>query len=289
MKVWIDGRVVDGHRARIPVTDHGFLYGDGVFEGMRLYAGRLFCLEEHLCRLEISARCIGMQIPGGLDALRQVVVSTCQAFGADEAYIRLVVSRGDGPLGVDPGLCPQPRIVCIVDHVALFPAEKLRVGLALRTASWRRPAADALDPRVKSLNYLNNVLAKREARLAGADEALLLNAQGMVAEASVANVFAVYAGALRTPPATDGALPGITRATLLALAAREGIPAEERSLGRYDLLQADEVFLCGSGAEVVAVTCFDGEVIGKGAPGPVTTRLSQVFDAYVREVGTPIR
>jgi len=289
MKVWIDGRVLDAGEARIPVTDHGFLYGDGVFEGMRLYAGRLFRLEDHLRRLATSARCIGMPLPGGLDALRRAVVSTCRAFGEDDAYIRLIVSRGDGPLGVDPCCCPEPRIVCIVDQVALFPAEKLHGGLALRTASWRRPAADMLDPRVKSLNYLNNSLAKRVARLAGADEALLLNTHGMVAEASVANVFVVQAGVLRTPPATDGALPGITRATLLELAAREGIPTEERTLGRYDLLEADEVFLCGSGAEVVAVSRFDGEAIGKVGPGPVTAQLAEAFDAYAREVGTPIR
>jgi branched-chain amino acid aminotransferase len=179
-------------------------------------------------------------------------------------------------------------VVCIVDHIRIYPAETQGRGISLVTSSWRRPPADVLDPRVKSLNYLNNALAKLEARRQGADEALLLNAAGLVAEASVANVFAVRAGALATPPPTDGALEGITRGAVLELATRDGIPNAERSLGRYDLLGADEVFLTGTGARLVPVRSLDGETIGKGEPGPITRRLLAAFTALVRSGGTPI-
>jgi branched-chain amino acid aminotransferase len=288
MKVWIDGRIVDGAEAKVPVTDHGFLYGDGVFEGIRVYARRVFRLEQHLARLAVSARAIGLEIPGGLDAVREILLATARAFGADDAYVRLIVSRGEGALGVDPTTCPRPRIVCIVDHIRIYPPEVLARGIDLATSSWRRPPPDVLDPRVKSLNYLNNALAKLEARRRGADEALLLNGAGLVAEASVANVFAARGGALATPPATDGALEGITRGAVLELAAREAIPAAERSLGRYDLLGADEVFLTGTGARIVPVRSLDGETIGKGEPGPLTLRLLAAFQAHAESTGTPI-
>jgi branched-chain amino acid aminotransferase len=288
MKVWIDGRIVDGADARVPVTDHGFLYGDGVFEGIRVYARRVFRLERHLARLAVSARSIGLELPGGLDRAREIILATARAFGADDAYVRFVVSRGVGALGVDPTTCPEPRIVCIVDHIRLYPAEKLERGIDLVTSSWRRPPPDVLDPRVKSLNYLNNALAKLEARRRGADEALLLNMAGHVAEATVANVFALTGGVLATPPATDGALEGVTRGAVLELAAREGIAAGERTLGRYDLLGAEEVFLTGTGARIVAVRSLDGELIGKGEPGPVTRRLTAAFVALATSTGTPI-
>jgi branched-chain amino acid aminotransferase len=292
VKVWIDGRVVEGPEARVPVCDHGFLYGDGVFEGLRVYARRIFRLERHLRRLEAGAKAIALEIPGGTEALRRIVLATARAFGADEAYVRLVVSRGEGALGVDPTTCPEPRVVCIVDRIRLWPDEVRRRGLALATSSLRRPPADVLDPRVKSLNYLNNALAKLEAHRAGADEALLLNGAGLVAEASVANVFAVRDGRIATPPATDGALEGMTRGAILELAERAGIPAAERSLGRFDLLAADEVFLTGSGAGIVAVGSLDGARIGeKPLPGPVTQRLAADFERLVREdgeAGTPI-
>jgi branched-chain amino acid aminotransferase len=199
MKVWIDGQIVDGSEARVPVADHGFLYG---VEGLRVYARRVFRLDQHLERLAVSARAVGLEIPGGLDRAREIILATTRAFDADEAYVRFIVSRGEGALGVDPTTCPKPRIVCIVDRIRLYPAEKLARGLDLVTSSWRRPPPDVLDPRVKSLNYLNNALAKLEARRRGADEALLLNAAGHVAEASVANVFAVCRGVLVTPPAS---------------------------------------------------------------------------------------
>jgi branched-chain amino acid aminotransferase len=288
MKVWIDGAIVDGERARIPVTDHGFLYGDGIFEGIRVYGRRIFRLDDHLSRLENGARCLGLTLPGGVEAIRRIVIETARAHAEEDAYLRLVVSRGEGPLGLDPSSCGEPRVVCIADQVRLYPEEKLRNGIALVTSSLRRPAPDVLDPRVKSLNYLNNVLAKQEARRQGADEALLLNRAGHVAEASVANVFAVRAGRLVTPPPSDGALEGLTRASVLELAREEDIPAEERTLGRFDLLAAEEAFITGSGARIVAVGSLDGRRIGKGGAGPITQRLCRAFDQLVRSTGTPI-
>lgn len=283
--VWMDGRVMDVAEARVPVTDHGLLYGDGLFEGMRIVGRRVFRLDDHLARFAAGAKALGLVLPGGVAAARAAVLETARAFGEDAAYVRLVATRGDGALGVDPTTCPEPRLFCIVAHIALYAAERLREGLDLVTASVRRPAADALDPRVKSLNYLNNALAKREARLRGADEALVLNHAGLVAEASVANVFAVRDGALATPPATDGALEGITRRTVLELARERGIPAAERSLGRFDLFASQEVFLTGSGAGLVPVRTLDGQPIGP--PGPVYTTLLEAFRERAPSLGVP--
>jgi branched-chain amino acid aminotransferase len=286
MKAWVDGAIVAGEAARVPLLDHGFLYGDGVFEGIRAYAGRVFRLEDHLRRLATGARALALELPGGLDAVRRIVLETLRAHGEPDAYVRLIVSRGVGELGVDPTPCAEPRVVCLAARVRIFAPEKLEEGLALATSSWRRPGPDVLDPTVKSLNYLNNALAKLEARRAGADEALLLNGRGSVAEASVANVFAVRDGRLATPPPTDGALPGITRATVMELAQELGCAAEERSLGRSDLLGADEVFLTGTGARIVPVASLDGRRIG-GGPGALTKRLAEAFDARCRSTGTP--
>jgi branched-chain amino acid aminotransferase len=283
MKVWIDGAVVEGPEARIPVLDHGFLYGDGIFEGIRISGGRVFRLDDHLNRLRTAGRCIGLQVPGGVEKLREIVLETARAHGEPEAYVRLIVSRGEGSLGVDPTTCPEPRIVCIVDGVRLYAEEKLSKGIAMITSSLRRAPADVLDPRVKSLNYMTSVLAKQEAKRQGADEALLLNDLGHVAEASVANVFAVRSGVLLTPPATDGALEGITRRTVLQLAVEGGIPAGERTLGRFDLLGADEVFLTGSGAGIVPVGSLDGQPLG--GPGAVTQRIQEHFYAYAAKTG----
>jgi branched-chain amino acid aminotransferase len=261
------------------------LYGDGVFEGIRLYAGRVFRLDSHLERLSHSARAIGLEIPGGTAAVREIVLATARAFGRPDGYVRLLVTRGEGAMGVDPTRCPSPRIVCIACEIELYPEEKLRAGVDMVTVSVRRPPADVLDPRVKSLNYLNSVLAKREARLRGADEALILNLAGMVAEAAVANVFAFRRGALLTPPATDGALEGVTRMSVLELAAGLGIPAREQTLSRMDLISADEVFLTGTGARVVGVRTLDGARIGTRTPGPVTEKLAAEFGALARRDG----
>ncbi len=275
--VWIDGRVVDVAEARVPVTDHGLLYGDGVFEGIRVYGGRVFRLDDHLARFAAGAKALALEPPGGIPAVREIVLETVRAHGESEAYVRLVLTRGEGALGVDPTTCHAPRLFCLVSDVTIYPAEKLRDGIDLVTASLRRPAPDVLDPRVKSLNYLNNVLAKLEARQRGADEALLLGAGGLVAEAAVANLFAVISGELRTPPPTDGALEGITRRTVLELAGRLGIPARECSLGRFDLFSAEEVFLTGSGAGLVPVRSLDGRPIGVGRPGPIYAKVRAAF------------
>jgi branched-chain amino acid aminotransferase len=278
MKVWIDGELLDGAHARIPIIDHGVLYGDGIFEGMRATQGRIFRLDAHLARLSYGARALHLALPGGLPALRSVAEQTLAAFGDPDAYVRLIVTRGDGALGVDPTTCPRPRVICLADRIALFSDEKRRAGLALITSSWRRPASDALDPRIKSLNYLNNVLAKGEAKRQGADDALLLNAHGHVAEASVANVFAVQRGVLLTPPTTDGCLDGITRASVLECARALGIPSVERTLGRMDLFAADEVFLTGTGAGMVRVASLDGEPIGEPAQHPISDRLMVAYE-----------
>ncbi|MCG8589278.1 MAG: branched-chain-amino-acid transaminase [Proteobacteria bacterium] len=288
MKVWIEGRVVEGDEARLPVTDHGLLYGDGVFEGLRVYGRQVFRLPDHLRRMGAGARAIGLEIPGGLEALERIVLETARAHGQDEAYIRLIVTRGSGALGVDPSTCRDPQIICIVDGIRLYSEEKRSRGIDLVTVSVRRPPSDVLDPRVKSLNYLNSVLAAREARLRGADEGLILNLQGTVAEAAVANVFAVRDGVLRTPPATDGALAGITRASLLEIAEAQGIAAREVSLGRFDLIDADEVFLTGAGARMVPVASLDGAAVGTGGQRPVFDRLDAAFAEFVKTRGTPL-
>ena len=285
MKVWIEGEIVDGANARIPVTDHGLLYGDGVFEGIRLYSGRVFRLDAHMERLRHSARAIGLDLPGGVAKVREIVLATARAYGQPDGYVRLLVTRGDGAMGVDPTTCANPRVVCIACEIGLYPDAKLRSGIDMVTASLRRPGPDVLDPRVKSLNYLNNVMTKREARLRGADEALVLNGAGMVAEAAVANVFAYRRGALLTPPATDGALEGITRGAVLELAGGLGIPAREQTLSRMDLISADEVFLTGAGARVVGVRSLDGLQIGVRAPGPITEKLAAEFNTLARRDG----
>jgi branched-chain amino acid aminotransferase len=287
MKVWIEGRVVEGSEARVPVLDHGLLYGDGVFEGIRIYGRRVFRFEDHLQRFATSAKALALELPGGIGAVREIVLDTARAFDADEAYVRLIATRGEGPLGIDPTQCSEPRLICIVDRIDVHPEHKRSSGIDLLTSSWRRPPADVLDPRVKSLNYLNNVMAKLEARQHGGDEALLLNAAGSVAETSVANIFAVRAGDLLTPPATDGALEGITRATVFELAASLGIAARTQSLGRFDLFGADEVFVTGSGTGMVPVRSLDGRIIGAGGPGPVYEKIWSAFREAAPGRGTP--
>jgi branched-chain amino acid aminotransferase len=287
MKVSIDGQLVEPDEARISVLDHGLLYGDGIFEGMRVYGARVFRLGDHMHRFETAAKAIGLELPGGLERVEKIVLETARAFGQDEAYLRLIATRGVGELGVDPTSCDEPRLICIAARIRLFPPEKQRRGLAMMTSSLRRPAADALDPRVKSLNYLNSVLAKREARQHGADEALILNAAGGVAEASVANVFVVKRDVLMTPPVSDGALEGITRLSVLEIARAEGIECREQSLGRFDLLGADEVFLTGSGARIVPIASLDGQTIGRGGERPVMERLAAAFVPFTEQHGTP--
>ncbi|AUX39074.1 branched-chain amino acid aminotransferase [Sorangium cellulosum] len=288
MKTWIDGRIVDTAAATVNVTDHGLLYGDGIFEGIRVVAGRVFRIDRHLARLQVGAKAIGLELPRSPDALREIVEQTARAHGQREAYVRLVITRGVGPLGVDPTTCERPGLFCIVGPIRLFSDEQRKRGLDLITSSHRRPNADALDMRVKSLNYLGSALAKLEARQRGADDALLLNARGHVAEASVANVFTLHGDVLSTPPATDGCLEGINRAAVMQIARSIGLDVRERSLGRLDFFGADEVFLTGSGAGVIAMRSLDGRTIGAGEQGPVTARLTSLHRRLAETEGSEI-
>jgi branched-chain amino acid aminotransferase len=285
MKIWMNGGIVPLEEAKISVLDHGLLYGDGIFEGIRIYGAKVFRLSDHLHRFATAAKAIGLTLPGGLDAVRQIVLETARAFGERDGYMRLIATRGVGALGVDPTTCDHPTLLCIADRIHLFDAEKLARGLDLVTASMRRPAADAVDPRIKSLNYLNNALAKQEAKLRGADEALILNHAGLVAEASVANVFSVFRNVLSTPPATDGSLEGITRDSILEIAGAAGIETRIRSLGRFDLFAADEVFISGTGARIVPIATLDGQTIGT-LDRPIMQRVIDDFETYTLEHGT---
>lgn len=288
MKIWIDGRIVDEGEAHVAVNDHGVLYGDGIFEGMRVMHGKVFRIERHLKRLAFGAKALHLQLPHSIDEIRALTEDTVRAFGETESYIRLVVTRGVGPLGVDPTTCPKARLFCIVGAIKLFGEEQRERGLDMITSSYRRPSADVLDVRIKSLNYLGSVLAKLEARQHDVDEALLLNASGHIAEASVANIFAVRGTQLLTPPASDGCLEGINRGAVLELAPQLGLEPLERSIGRADLFQADEVFLTGSGAGVVAVRSLDGRTLGPGKRGPLTARFTELHRGLAASEGTSL-
>jgi branched-chain amino acid aminotransferase len=288
MKISIDGRLVPERQASVSVFDHGLLYGDGVFEGIRIYNGRVFKLQEHLDRLYEGARAIAMTIPVSPAKLTRDVLAACRANRLRDGYIRLVVTRGKGSLGLSPHSCAKPRIIIIAASIQLYPKELYRTGMSIITCGTPRNLPEATNPRVKSLNYLNNIMAKIEAQNAGVPEGIMLNALGHVAEATGDNVFAVRRGALYTPPVWSGILKGITRDTVMELAAGAGVRVEESVMTRFDLYTADEIFLTGTAAEVIAVTKIDGRTIGDGAPGPVTCRLSQMFSKYARAHGTPI-
>jgi branched-chain amino acid aminotransferase len=283
--VSIDGKIVKDEDAKISVLDHGLLYGDGLFEGIRVRAGRIFRLDQHLARLQIGARSIGLELPFNPSEQARIVTDTVRAFGQKEAYVRLLVTRGEGPLGVDPTTCKKPTVVCIVAEIGLFTAEQRARGLAMITSSYRRPNPDVQDVAIKTLNYLGSVLAKQEARQHGADEALLLNQSGRVAEAAVANVFALRGRSLSTPPALDGCLEGINRGAVMEIARELGLSVSERSLGRRDLFAADEVFLTGSGAGVIGVRSLDGRAIGRGQTGEVTLDLERRHRALAESEG----
>jgi branched-chain amino acid aminotransferase len=283
--VSIDGKIVKDEDAKISVLDHGLLYGDGLFEGIRVRAGRVFRLDQHLARLQIGARTLGLELPFNPSEQARIVTDTVRAFGQKEAYVRLLVTRGEGPLGVDPTTCKKPTVVCIVAEIGLFTAEQRARGLAMVTSSYRRPNPDVQDVAIKTLNYLGSVLAKQEARQHGADEALLLNQSGRVAEAAVANVFTLRGRSLSTPPALDGCLEGINRGAIMEIARELGLAVSERSLGRRDLLAADEVFLTGSGAGVIGVRSLDGRAIGRGQTGEVTLDLERRHRALAESEG----
>jgi branched-chain amino acid aminotransferase len=277
--IWIDGKYVDPAQAVVSVFDHGLLYGDGVFEGIRAYGGRVFRLDRHLERLYQSAKALWLEIPLAREALRDVVVDAVRQSGLRDAYIRLVVTRGVGDLGMDPRKCPKPSIICIVDTIALWPKDRYEKGLICITAATPINHKESLSPRVKSLNYLSHILAKIEGVAAGVDEVIMLDATGFVAEASGMNLFVVSDGTVRTPPQYSGILRGVTRDAILELAADAGYGTQEVPLNRYDLYTAAEVFLTGTAAEVVPVTRLDGRAIGAGAPGPVTRDLFARFRA----------
>ena len=283
LKVHINGELVDKEDARISVFDHGLLYGDGVFEGMRSYAGKVFRLEEHLERLWQSANAIQLEIPGNKQQMAAAVMETLVANDIQDGYIRLVVTRGVGTLGLDPNRCIQPQVIIITDFITLYPDEFYREGMEIVTASTIRNHPQALDPRIKSLNYLNNILAKIEGLKAGCVEALMLNHLGEVAECTGDNIFIVRDQQLLTPPYEAGVLHGITRATVMELAREDGLPVRETTMSLEDLYGADECFLTGSAAEVVPVIKVDGNVIGEGTPGPVTRRLTDLFRLAVQQ------
>ncbi len=288
MKIWLDGKLVDEADAKISVFDHGLLYGDGVFEGIRFYNGRVFRLEEHIRRLFDSARAIVLPLPWTQEEVCRFTCETVAANGLTDGYIRLVVTRGAGELGLNPYLCPKPSMFIIASTIKLYPEEHYRNGLALITCATRRPAPGALMPQVKSLNYLNNVMAKVEAIQANALEAVMLNEQGYVAECTGDNLFLIKNGELHTPLISDGALDGITRAVILELAEKFGIRIHERSLTRYDIFTADECFLTGTAAEVIPVVSLDRRPIGDGKVGPQTRRFLEAFHELAANTGTPV-
>ncbi len=279
---WLNGNILPLEQARISVLDHGLLYGDGVFEGIRFYAGTPFLLDEHLRRLRDSARAIALNVPWDDDELANITTAVVDAFDGDDGYLRMIVTRGEGPLGIDPSACKAPRLIVIASQVEMVNHAARTEGVRLITASTRRLPPDGLDPRIKSLNYLNHILARIEANRSEADEAVLLNAQGRVAEGSADNLFIVRDSRLLTPPVIDGALPGITRALIIRLADEMGIETRAQSLAPYDLYTADECFLTGTGAELIPVREIDGRPM-KHCPGPVFQSCSQAFRQAIRQ------
>ena len=283
LKIWIDGKLVDKDDAKISVYDHGLLYGDGIFEGIRVYAGKIFRVEAHLRRLYDSAKAIRLTIPLTQEQFLAAIRETIKANNFNDCYIRACVTRGVGFLGIDPNKCSNPSIFIIADSIQVYPKEMYEKGMAVITSSIIRSHPQALSPRIKSLNYLNNILARIEANDAGVAEAIMLNHVGNVAECTADNVFIVRDGEVRTPGIVDGILEGVTRQTILDLCGRLKIPCAQRSIQAYDLYAADECFVTGTGAEVAPVTKIDGRVIGSGEPGPITRRLIDAFHQYVRE------
>jgi branched-chain amino acid aminotransferase len=281
-KVYINGTLYDKENAKVSVYDHGLLYGDGVFEGMRSYNGRVFRLKEHLDRLWNSAKAIWLEIPMTRDAMAKAVNDTLATNGIKDGYIRLVVTRGAGTLGLDPNRCANPQVIIITDHIALYPEEFYRDGLEIVTASTVRNHPAALSPRIKSLNYLNNIMAKIEGLKAGCVEALMLNHKGEVAECTGDNIFLVRNGVLQTPPLDAGILEGITRDAVIELAQAAKIEVREMPLTRHDVYIADECFLTGSAAEIIPVVKIDNRMIGDGKPGSITRDLLERFHKLTR-------
>jgi branched-chain amino acid aminotransferase len=288
MKVFLDGQLVDEKDAVVSVFDHGLLYGDGVFEGTRIYGGNISFLEEHMDRLFDSAKVIALDIGMTKEELIQATIDVCKANGLENGYIRHVVTRGAGTLGLNPYLCKKASVIIIADTIKLYPQEMYNNGMRIITAGTMRNMPEALNPRVKSLNYLNNIMAKIEAINSGVMECLMLNPQGYVAEASGDNVFVVKGNKLITPPTWCGALEGITREKVMMLAREQGLEVSEQVMTRYEIWTADEAFLTGTAAEVIAVVELDKRPIGDGTPGPITGQLIEAYRKLVVEDGVRI-
>ena len=284
-KVYLNGHLVPRSEAKVSVFDHGLLYGDGVFEGIRSYNGLIFKLKEHLDRLFESAQTLLLEIPLSRPELTKAIVSVLKANRLKDAYVRLVVTRGEGDLGLDPRKCSRPTLFIIADRIVLYPKRLYREGLEIITVPTQRNIPSAVDPQIKSLNYLNNILAKIEATNAGKEEAIMLNHAGVVAECTGDNIFIVKQGALLTPPTYVGALRGVTRGAVLEIARRRRLPAREEVITRHNLFNADECFLTGTAAEVIPVVQIDGRQIGQGKPGPVTLGILREFRRLTRTDG----
>jgi branched-chain amino acid aminotransferase len=288
MKIYLDGKYCSERDAKISVFDHGLLYGDGIFEGIRAYNGRVFKLKEHIDRLFCSAKALLLTIPLGHAEMMAAVVRTCRMNRIHDGYIRLVVTRGVGTLGLNPNRCKNPSVIIIADKIQLYPPELYRKGMEIVTVPTVRNLHSALNPAIKSLNYLNNILAKIEAANAGCEEAVLLNAEGYISECTGDNIFIIKEDQLQTPPLSAGALYGITRRVVMDIAADSGLKVSEPNLTRYDLFNADECFLTGTGAELVPVVKIDGRVIGAGKPGPITQKLVAQYHSLTKVSGEPI-
>jgi branched-chain amino acid aminotransferase len=288
LKIYIDGTFYEQSEAKISVFDHGLLYGDGVFEGIRFYRDRVFRLDEHIDRLWDSAKAIVLDIPMSRAALIEATLETIRQNDLHDGYIRLLVTRGVGSLGLSPDSCRRPSVIIITATIALYPESLYEKGLTMATCSVRRIPPAALSPRIKSLNYLNNILAKIEAQQADAAEGVMLNEQGYVAECTGDNLFVIKNGVISTPPINAGILAGVTRAVVFELANKNGIPIREEDLTRYDILVADECFLTGTAAEVIAAVQLDRRPIGNGQPGAITLKLVEEFRELTRSSGTPI-
>jgi branched-chain amino acid aminotransferase len=287
-KIYIDGKFYSERDAKVSVFDHGLLYGDGIFEGIRFYNGRVFRLEEHLERLWASARSICLDIPMPRREMTEALLETIRQNHLRDGYIRLLVTRGVGNLGLNPEQCKNPSVIIIAATIALYQEDFYSKGLSIVTVATRRSNPASLNPAVKSLNYLNNVMARIEANLAGADEALMLNDAGNVAECTADNVFIIKHGKIFTPPITAGALRGITRSVVFDIGSEFDINVIEADFTRHDIFVADECFLTGTAAEIIPVVKADGRPIGTGKPGPITTRIIARFREMTRDTGTPI-
>ncbi|MDR3195295.1 MAG: branched-chain-amino-acid transaminase [Endomicrobium sp.] len=291
MKIFLDGKFVEKEDAKVSVFDHGFLYGDGIFEGIRAYNGRIFRLKEHLERLWASAKAVNLEIPMHKKEMEKALIKTILTNKLNDAYIRLIVTRGCGDLGLDPRNCTNPpSVIIIADQIKVYPEEFYEKGMEVVTVSTRRIRQDSLSPNVKSLNYLNNILAKMQAINSGVAEAIMLNAEGYVAECTGDNIFIVKNGVLYTPAGSEGALIGITRHAVIELAKNKSkFPVKEGRLSLYEVYTADECFLTGTAAEIIPVVAVDSRVVADGTPGKITAKLIKEFKALVRSSGTPIK